>query len=119
MGNRCCRCPCCLSSLRQHGLLWPRTSLSAWLLFIPATQLSNTHTPPPTTTVNTPPPEQVRSCEETFEEDGQNQTRWKVTGGICEGFQTADAGAAYLRSMWDDAVHDYSQAPEGCWHRDK
>ncbi len=62
----------------------------------------------------------VRSCEQTLEEDGKNITKWQLDKGICKGFITAYASAAYLRSMWDDGgkVFNFTVAPEGCRYHD-
>jgi hypothetical protein len=43
---------------------------------------------------------------------------WKTNAGLCKGFQTAFASAAYRREFFDDLVFDQERAPKGCLHHD-
>uniref|UniRef100_A0A383V8V7 Methyltransferase domain-containing protein n=1 Tax=Tetradesmus obliquus TaxID=3088 RepID=A0A383V8V7_TETOB len=43
---------------------------------------------------------------------------WKLNAGVCRGFPTAFASAAYRREFFDDLVFDQARAPEGCLHHD-
>jgi hypothetical protein len=43
---------------------------------------------------------------------------WKLDAGVCRGFQTAFASAAYRREFFDDLVFDQARAPKGCLHHD-
>uniref|UniRef100_A0A383VJC2 Methyltransferase domain-containing protein n=1 Tax=Tetradesmus obliquus TaxID=3088 RepID=A0A383VJC2_TETOB len=67
----------------------------------------------------------VRSCEITHydPEMKKNPPRkgwreWKLSEGVCKGFMTAYASAAYRRGYLDDLVFDQARAPKGCLHHD-
>lgn len=65
----------------------------------------------------------VRSCENTYWDAKKNPPRkgwreWKLSEGVCKGFITAYASAAYRRGYLDDLVFDQDRAPKGCLHHD-
>ncbi|KAF6251797.1 methyltransferase domain-containing protein [Scenedesmus sp. NREL 46B-D3] len=67
----------------------------------------------------------VRSCEITHWDPDMKKNpprkgwrEWKLTEGLCRGFMTAYASAAYRRGYFDDLVFDQERAPDGCMHHD-
>ncbi|KAF8056746.1 hypothetical protein HT031_006244 [Scenedesmus sp. PABB004] len=63
----------------------------------------------------------VRSCELTHlnaSHDPPRWKEWKLDEGLCAGFMTAYASAAYRRGFFDEAVFDQDAAPDACRHHD-
>eukprot|EP00878_Enallax_costatus_P012503 GHUV01013058.1.p1 GENE.GHUV01013058.1~~GHUV01013058.1.p1 ORF type:complete len:623 (+),score=48.64 GHUV01013058.1:389-2257(+) len=65
----------------------------------------------------------VRSCEVTHWDDkkappAKGWREWKLSEGVCKGFMTAYASAAYRREFLDDLVFNQTRAPKGCLHHD-